>query len=73
LAARLRRLISACAQYGIAVEKPGSGSHWKAKKSGCRTYPIPAPNGEKTEISDQYIRGSSRNFEIDLEEFVSKL
>jgi hypothetical protein len=73
VAARLRRLISVCAEYGISVERPSSGSHWKAKKPGFRTYPIPAPNGEKTEISDAYIRGLCRSSDLDRDEFVGKL
>lgn len=73
MAARLRRVIVACKAFDIAVEPPKGGSHFKAKKDGHRTFPIPAPNGEKTEVSDFYIRALCRNFEIDLEEFLSKL
>ena len=61
------------ADYGISVEKPRRGSHWKAKKSGYRTYPIPAHNGARTEISDDYIVGLCRCLDIDLAEFKAKL
>ena len=67
--ARLREIIAICAErYGITVEKPSSGSHWKCKRDGCRTYPIPAHNGERSEIPDQYIRALCRNFGIDYDE-----
>jgi hypothetical protein len=72
--ARLTRIKAAAAEYGIEISTPsGRGSHWKAKKSGCRTYPIPAHNGERTMIADQYINGFCRNFEIDPKEFKRKL
>ena len=73
MGARLRNIVRAAREYGIEFEKPDSGSHWKAKKHGYRTYPIPAHNKENSEISDQYIRGFCRNFEIDASEFRSKL
>lgn len=65
--------MSASKHEDIEIEKPSRGSHWKAKKPGYRTYPIPAHNGKKTEISDRYIEGFCRNFEIDLEDFKKKL
>lgn len=71
--ARLKRIIAVAAEYGIAFSPPSSGSHWKAKKDGFRTYPVPAHNGERTEISDPYIRGLCRNFGIAFEEFLAKL
>ena len=47
------------------------GKHpWKAqRKSDGKTYPIPAHNGLKTEISDEYIRGLCRCFGLDETEF----
>jgi hypothetical protein len=44
-----------------------------AKRKGCRSYPLPAKNGARSEISDEYIRGFCRNFGIDLDEFLGKL
>ncbi len=38
--------------FGIAVEKPKGGSHWKAVGPGGVTYPIPAHNGQKPEVAD---------------------
>ena len=74
MSARLSRIEAVAAQYGITISKPtGRGSHWKAKKPGHRTYPIPAHKGVKTEIADNYINGLCRNFGIDADEFKSKL
>lgn len=74
MAPRLRRVKAVAEGFGIEVSKPqGGGSHWKAKKPGFRTYPVPAHNGEKTEIGDQYIRGLCRNFDLDPDEFKKRL
>ncbi len=63
--ARLRDLIRAAAALGVTVERPRSGSHWKARRDGFRPYPIPAGNAERTEIGDQYIRGMCRALGLD--------
>jgi len=59
-------------EFGIAVEKPKNGSHWKAKANG-KSYPVPAHNGPKSEISDAYINGLCRAFDLDVEDFKSRL
>lgn len=71
--ARLSKIKSAANDYGIEVSTPRRGSHWKAKKGGYRTYPLPAHHGSRTMISDHYINGFCRNFGIDPEEFKGKL
>ncbi|MGH7605236.1 MAG: hypothetical protein ACRENK_14735 [Gemmatimonadaceae bacterium] len=71
--ARLRDIARICATLGIRIEKPNSGSHWKAKREGEGTYPIPAANGERTEISDKYIRGLCRHFNISYDEMMRLL
>jgi hypothetical protein len=71
--ARLRALIAICAQFAIEVEPPKGSSHWKAKKAGFRTFPIPAHNAERTEISDSYIRALCRNFGLDYEDVQRRL
>jgi len=61
---------------GLEVFKPSSGgSHWKVVRPGKsgKTFPIPAHNGEKTEISDSYIKAVCRCFEIDLEDLRKNL
>lgn len=71
--ARLRDIARACAYFDLIVERPSSGSHWKVKGDGARTYPVPASNGEKSEISDKYIKALCRNFGIDERAFRDKL
>lgn len=59
--------------YGVIIEPPQSGSHWKCRKAGCRVYPLPAPNGMRTELDDNYVRGFCRHFGIPSDEFRAKL
>ena len=71
--ARLNKIIAVAAEYGVTITTPSSGAHWKAKKAGCRTFPISAHNGARSEIPDEYIRGMCRCFGIDYKEFRAKL
>jgi hypothetical protein len=71
--ARLRDLARALASFGIDVDMPSAGSHWKARKEGFGVYPIPAHNGPKSEIGDVYLRGVCRHFGIELAELKSKM
>lgn len=43
--ARLARIITVAESFGITIDRPNRGSHWKVKKVGYRTYPIPARDG----------------------------
>ena len=70
--ARIRDIKRALSARSIAVEEPSSGSHWKAT-NGQTTYPIPAPNGLKTEVSDVYVKGLCRAFGIDYQAFKREL
>ena len=65
--ARARDVIRALKEFGVSVEEPSTGSHWKAKR-GSVIYTIPLHNGAKTELADHYIRGVCRAFQIDLAE-----
>lgn len=59
--ARLGDLARAAKHLELGVSlRMGKGSHHVFERSGFRCYPVPAGNGEKTEISDQYIRGMCR-------------
>lgn len=71
--ARLSDIVRVLKDYEVAVEKPSSGSHWKATKEGSPTYPIPAHNAGKSEIDDKYIKKLCANFGIDLDEFKQQL
>lgn len=57
---------------GVAVEPPNSGSHYRAVKDG-KVYPVPAHNGERSEISDVYIRGLCRAFDLNYEDLKKHL
>lgn len=65
--ARLRSIMRAAEKLGATTSEPTSGSHWKIEKDG-KMYPIPAHNGERSEISDLYIRGMCRALGIDEKE-----
>ena len=56
-------MIAILKAHGVEVS-PGA-KHWKCSKPGFRPYAIPAHNGEKTELSDKYVRGAKRHFGID--------
>lgn len=51
--------------FGLSIERPSSGSHWKWTRQGSRPYPVPAGNGLKTEIADVYVKGMCRHFSIE--------
>jgi len=72
LPARLRDLTRALQSYGISVEKPSSGSHWKASKDGI-VYPLPCHNGPKTELADYYLKGVARAFGLDFNEMKKRM
>jgi hypothetical protein len=71
--ARLREIRRAALSYGIQIEEPSSGSHWHCRLPGKRLYTIPAHNGVRTEIDDNYVRGFCRHFSINYDEFKAKL
>lgn len=61
---RLGKLAKRLKKFGVILESPTSGSHFKFVK-GPKKYPISAHNGLKSEISDVYVRGVCRCFDID--------
>jgi hypothetical protein len=51
---------------GLEVIEANGKHPWKARRpSDGKTYGIPAHNGVKTEISEVYIRGLCRAFDLD--------
>lgn len=70
--AKLRKILRAAKRQGVEAVRPSRGSHWKLKKAGYRTYPIPA-HGRNHEISDVYIQGLIRHFDLDEERFLADL
>lgn len=71
--ARLSDLVRVLRDYECTVEKPSSGSHWKARAANGAMYPLPAGNGLRTEIGDNYIKGLCRKLGIDPDDFLKKL
>lgn len=70
---RVRDLNRVLFAYGIWYETaPGGGSHARYK-NGTDTYPVPASNGERTELDDVYIRACCRKFGLDFKEIKKKM
>lgn len=67
---RLRNIKAALREYDIEVVT--GTKHYQARR-GVDVYPIPAHNGEKSEVPDVYIRGLCRRFNIDEAEFRNKI
>jgi hypothetical protein len=66
--ARLRDLARVIEALGGTLEKPSSGSHWKAYTRDGRMYPLPSHNGPKGELGDEYLRGLARHFGVSMPE-----
>ena len=72
--ARFREVVLALKGCGVlALVRKGKGSHVILHDGGSKAYPVSLHNGEKTELSDVYIRGICRAFGIDFAEFKKKL
>ncbi len=71
--ARLKTIAAVFKTFGVLLEKPSSGSHWKLRREGTRVYTVPASNGLKTEIGDNYIRAACRHFGIEVADFYARL
>ena len=71
--ARLKKIRRSAKKYDIEIEEPSSGSHWKCRRDGSRVYTIPASNGLKTEIGDEYIVAFCKHFGVDVATFKKAL
>ncbi len=69
---RLRDLLPVLREYGITVEKPRTGSHWRAMRDG-KVYPIPAHKGKHSEVKPEYLRGLARCYDLSLDALLAKL
>ena len=72
MTARLREVQKALEVYGINVEPPKGGSHWKMKSKNGTHFSFPA-HGLKTEVSDAYIAKICRHFGINRIEFCDRI
>jgi predicted RNA binding protein YcfA (HicA-like mRNA interferase family) len=59
--------------YGVTVTKPTRGSHWKLTRAGCRPYTLPAPKGDKSQVSPHYLRAMCRQLGINETQLASHL
>ncbi len=73
MSARFRDIKRALLECGIAAERPSRGSHWKLRDRSGKAYTLPCPNGERSEISDVYLRALCRTFGLDLDELKRRL
>lgn len=67
--ARFWAVRRALRSFGIKDERAAKGSHVVVRDAQGRTYTIPAHHGDKTELSDVYLRALCRKFDIDFGEF----
>jgi hypothetical protein len=72
---KLRDLAKAVVQLApdSELKKPKSGSHWKFVRPKCRPYPVPAHNGDRSEVGDTYIAGLCRCLHLDHKALVKML
>jgi predicted RNA binding protein YcfA (HicA-like mRNA interferase family) len=64
--ARYSRVVKALRKLGIKVTvRPGKGSHAIVDDGKGHTYTLPLHHGERTELSDVYLRALCRAFGID--------
>lgn len=61
---RLADLKRALLEHGVELHKPTSGSHWKFKKPGFGTVPVPA-RGERDMVPPEYVKNLCENFGLD--------
>ncbi len=69
---RVSDLKRAVAPDGVKLE-PGKGSHLKFRRPGFRVYPVPAHNGERSELDDKYVKGLCRCLGLDEDEIRGRL
>lgn len=72
--ARFREVVQALKLCGVeVVTRKGKGSHVILRNAWGNTYPVSLHNGDKTELSDVYLRGICRKFSLDYDDFRKKL
>ena len=54
--ARLKDLARVLREYGADVEEGGGKHNWRVSVPGKGIYTIPAHNGMKTEIPNEYVK-----------------
>ncbi|MBI5479974.1 MAG: hypothetical protein HY906_14000 [Deltaproteobacteria bacterium] len=68
--ARFKRVAKALRKSGVqVVRRAGKGSHAVLDDGKGNLYTIPLTNGDRTELSDVYLRGLCRAFGLDFDAF----
>ena len=70
---RLKDLARVLGEYGATVEEGGGRHNFRVTKPGLRPYPIPAHNGWRTEVGNDYINGVARHLGVDKKAIWKKL
>ncbi len=71
---RYRQVKAVLRAMGLQVEeRSAKGSHVVITDGKGRTYTIPAHRGDNTELSDPYLRGVCRAFDLDYKAFRKKV
>lgn len=72
--ARFKNVVRALRRLEIDIlQRQGGGSHCIVSDSKGHVYTLPLGNGYKTELSDHYLRGLCRAFEVDFQAFCDLL
>jgi predicted RNA binding protein YcfA (HicA-like mRNA interferase family) len=67
---RYGRVKKALRKMGITVrERKGKGSHVVIYNDAGRAYTLPCHHGQKTVLSDHYLRAVCRCFDVEYNEF----
>jgi predicted RNA binding protein YcfA (HicA-like mRNA interferase family) len=67
---RYGRVKKALRKMGITVrERKGKGSHVLINDGSGRAYTLPCHHGQKTVLSDHYLKAVCRFYELDYDEF----
>ncbi len=72
--ARYKRVKKALRELRISVaERPGKGSHAVLDDGKGHAYTLPLHHGERTELSDVYLRALCRAFGVEFDELRRRL
>jgi hypothetical protein len=67
---RLRDVLPVLRSHGCTCDH--GTKHYKITRPGMRPYTIPAHNGEKTEVSDEYLRAVARHVGLPADAFLDR-
>jgi hypothetical protein len=71
--ARLTKLAGWLERRGVVIDRPNTGSHWKARFPDGSVFPLPAHNALRTEISDVYLNKLAKRFGMTRDQLLREL